>query len=672
MKRPEIDHKKMRFSFTYVAVALVLLLLVNGFLTATRPVTVPYSKFLQLLDQGQIDEVLIGANVIRFQVRDDAPLPEELERAIKQQQAPAARWTGATPERNFEATRLPGLDDNTLFEDLTKKGVTFAGRIENTFWRDLIVAWVIPIGILMLVWSFVARRMQGGIGSALTLGKNRARIYSEQAIPVRFDDVAGIEEATAELQEIVQFLKEPERYRRLGGQIPKGVLLVGPPGTGKTLLARAIAGEAAVPFFSISGSEFVEMFVGVGAARVRDLFEQAKTRAPCIIFIDELDAVGKSRSAAPPGFGRHDEQEQTLNQLLVEMDGFDPSKGVILLAATNRPEVLDQALLRAGRFDRRIVIELPDVRGRVKILHVHLKKIRMAPGLDVERIAARTPGFSGADLANLVNEAALLAARHHKQQVDPEEFEEAADRLTAGIERRSRVLSETERNIIAHHEAGHTIVAALAPHADPVHKVTIIPRTLGSLGFTMQLPLEDRVLQSKPELEDRLAVLLGGLAAEELIFGQITTGAHNDIERATQIARHMVYEFGMSERVGPLSFMGSEGGRYLRGAEGFLGGRGVPVSEATAELLDSEVAALVRTAHTRAGDLLRAHRAGLEQLAALLRSRETLDGDELKRALADATTSVPASKADLSTGAASVESGVGDPQDPSPPRSSPR
>jgi cell division protease FtsH len=636
MKRPEIDTKRMQFSFTYVAVALAVLLLLQSLFGTAPPATVPYSRFLQLLDQGQIEEALIGADRIRFRVRADAPLADDLHKTIERHQPFAARWAGAAPERHFEVTRLPGIDDNTLLEQLTQKGVVFAGRIENTFWRDLLLAWILPIGVLMLVWSFAARRLtQGGLGQALTLGKNRARIYSEQDIKVRFDDVAGIEEAKTELLEIVQFLKEPERYSRLGGQIPKGVLLVGPPGSGKTLLARAIAGEAAVPFFSISGSEFVEMFVGVGAARVRDLFEQAKTKAPCIIFIDELDAVGKSRAVGPAGFGRHDEQEQTLNQLLVEMDGFDPSKGVILLAATNRPEVLDSALLRAGRFDRRIVVELPDVRGRVKILAVHVRKIRVASGIDLESLAARTPGFSGADLANLVNEAALLAARHGKEQVEQAEFEEAADRLTAGIERRSRVLSDADKNVVAHHEAGHAIVAALLPHADPVHKVTIIPRTMGSLGFTMQLPLEDRVLTSKPELEDRLAVLLGGRAAEELVFGQVTTGAHNDIERAAQIARYMVWELGMSERIGPLSFVGPGGARYLAGPDGYAG-RSVPVSEATAELIDAEVAAFVKAAHARARDLIGTHRSGLERLAALLRQRETLEGDELKRALADA------------------------------------
>ena len=628
MARPK--KTQMQFSFTYIAAAMAVLFLLQGLLVRPRPVSQPYSRFHELLDHGDVAEALIGADRIQHQVKPETKLTEDEEKALERNQPLAARWAGTAPERVFEVTRIPGVDDKTLVDELLHKGVMFAGRIENTFWRDLLIGWIVPISILMLIWGFASRRLtQGGLGQALTLGKNRARIYSEQDIKVRFEDVAGIEEAKAELVEVVSFLKTPERYQRLGAQIPKGVLLVGPPGTGKTLLARAIAGEAGVPFFSISGSEFVEMFVGVGAARVRDLFEQAKTKAPCIIFIDELDAVGKSRSAGAAGFGRHDEQEQTLNQLLVEMDGFDASKGVVLLAATNRPEVLDAALLRAGRFDRRIMVELPDVRGRVKILEVHLKKIRHVAGLDVQRIAARTPGFSGADLANLVNEAALLAARHDRLQVEAADFEEAADRLTAGIERRSHVLSAREREIVAHHEGGHALVAALVAHADPVHKITIIPRSMGSLGFTMQLPLEDRSLQSKPELEDRLAVLLGGRAAEELIFGEITTGAHNDIERASQIARHMVYEFGMSERLGPLSFVAPTGSRYLPGADAF-GGRGIPVSEATAEILDAEVAALVGRAHERAAELLRTHRAGLERLAVRLRDRETLEGDELK------------------------------------------
>jgi cell division protease FtsH len=642
---PPLDRRTLRFSFTYVAIGLAILIMIQGLITAAPPVTVPYSRFLQMLEQGAIEEALIGADRIRFHVKDDVQLPADLEEALKRQQSLAAGWAGRPPDRNFEATRLPAIDDNALLETLTQKGVVFGGRIEHDVWRSFLIGWVLPIVVMMALWSFMARRMMGGgAGSPLMLGKNRARIYSEQDIQARFSDVAGIEEAKAELLEIVDFLRNPERYTRLGGQIPKGVLLVGPPGTGKTLLARAIAGEAGTPFFSISGSEFVEMFVGVGAARVRDLFEQAKTKAPCIIFIDELDAVGKARAVGMGGFGRHDEQEQTLNQLLVEMDGFDGSKGVVLLAATNRPEVLDPALLRAGRFDRRIIVDLPDLRGRMKILEVHMRKIKAAATVDVEKIAARTPGFSGADLANLVNEAALLAARRDKQQVDQNDFEEAADRLTAGIERRSHVLSDKEKNIVAHHESGHALVAALVPHADPVHKISIIPRTMGALGFTMQLPVEDRSLQSKPELEDRLAVLLGGRAAEELVFDQITTGAHNDIERATQIARHMVWEYGMSERLGPLSFVGPDGGRQLRTPDPFFG-RSAPVSEATAEILDAEVSALVRGAYTRARELLRTHRDGLERLAVKLRTRETLEGDELKTALADAVGPVAAEEA---------------------------
>jgi len=628
-----MDQQRSSLVLAYLAVFVLASVFVHALL-APRVDPTPYSRFHQLLDEGHVVDASIGASTIRFSVRPEALLTEDEQRASAARTTVLARSPDTRQDTTLETTRVPGLSDDALLGELVAKGVVVRGRIESTFWRDLLLTWLLPIGLLILFWGVLARRMGGGLGSALTLGKNRAHIYSEQDINVRFDDVAGIEEATAELQEVVQFLKDPERYRRLGGQIPKGVLLVGPPGTGKTLLARAIAGESGVPFFSISGSEFVEMFVGVGAARVRDLFEQAKTKAPCIIFVDELDAVGKTRSAAAHGLGRHDEQEQTLNQLLVEMDGFDPSKGVILLAATNRPEILDPALLRAGRFDRRIVVELPDVRGRVKILQVHLRKIRKGPDIEVEKLAARTPGFSGADLANLVNEGALLAARRGKEQVEQADFEEAADRLTTGIERRSRVLSDIERNIVAHHEAGHALVAALAPHSDPVHKVTIIPRAMGSLGFTMQLPLEDRVLQTKCELEDRLAVLLGGHAAEEIIFGASTTGVHNDLERASQIARHMVMECGMSERVGPLSFGATRSDTPLHGSDPL--GQHAPFSQATAELLDSEVASLVRRAQARALELLRTHRPGLERLARRLREHETLEGATLKAALADA------------------------------------
>jgi cell division protease FtsH len=472
----------------------------------------------------------------------------------------------------------------------------------------------------------------GGAAGALSLGRNKAKIYGENDIQARFTDVAGIDEAKAELEALVSFLRNPAKFQRLGGRIPKGVLVVGPPGTGKTLLARAIAGEAGVPFFSISGSEFIEMFVGLGAARVRDLFEQAKAKAPCIVFIDELDAVGKSRAGAGLQMGRHDEQEQTLNQLLVEMDGFDASKGVVLLAATNRPEVLDPALLRAGRFDRRIIVELPDRVGRVKILQVHLKNVKAAPDIDLDDLAARTPGLSGADLANLVNEAALLAAQKGANAVHNEHFLQAADRLMTGLERRSRVLRPEDRTLVAHHESGHALVASLLEHTDPVSKITIIPRSIGALGFTMQLPTEDRVLVRRSELMHRLAVTLGGRAAEELIFGDVTTGAQDDLERASQLARQMVCLFGMSEKLGPLS--------YGRREAMFLGdglfGRPQVASEATAEAIDAEVSALVREAHATAHRLLSERKQGLIGLAKTLESEETLEGEKLRAALEEA------------------------------------
>jgi cell division protease FtsH len=634
--KPDDRQRQIRFSFTYVLVALGIVMLLQGVLVGQPALSVPYNRFLELLAGGEIEEALIGSNQIRFKLRENAKLTPDEQKRLDEQQPLLARWTGKKPDPLLQVTRPPNVND-PLLSQLEKNNVIFAGRIENTFWRDLLVGWLLPIGVLMLIWGFAARRMGqgGGLGQALTIGKNRARIYSEQDIEVRFDDVAGIDEAKAELSEVVEFLKEPERFQRLGGQIPKGVLLVGPPGTGKTLLARAIAGEAGVPFFSISGSEFVEMFVGVGAARVRDLFEQAKTKAPCIIFIDELDAVGKSRTVGPAGFGRHDEQEQTLNQLLVEMDGFDSSKGVILLAASNRPEVLDPALLRAGRFDRRITIDMPDLRGRAKILQVHLRKVKASPALDVDRIAARTPGFSGADLATLVNEAALLAARARANAVEQRHFEQAADRLMTGIERRSRVLSDHDRLVVAHHESGHALVAALVPNADPVTKITIIPRTSGALGFTMQLPTRDKVLQTKAELEDRMAILLGGRAAEEICFGEITTGAHDDIERASQIARHMVYQFGMSD-LGPQAFVTPGGNSYLAQIDP-LAGRSLPVSEETARALDAEVSGFVRRAHDRASKLLTSHRDGLTSLAKRVQEKETLEGPELEQALAEAT-----------------------------------
>lgn len=624
--------KNWRFSIWYLPAGLLVLLLVQSLFVAPRPVSVSYSELQTLTDENAIDRALITSEEIRFQLRPEfevtGALKEKVEKAMG-----LVGSLGSESSVTFVATRPPGLDLTPLVADLSKHQVEFSGEIADDFWRTLLLGWLLPFGLILLMWNFIARRMGGGGGAAgaLSFGRNKAKIYGEDDVEARFADVAGIDEAKAELEAVVSFLRDPAHFQRLGGRIPKGVLLVGPPGTGKTLLARAIAGEARVPFFSISGSEFIEMFVGLGAARVRDLFEQAKGKAPCIVFIDELDAVGKSRAGAGLQMGRHDEQEQTLNQLLVEMDGFDASKGVVLLAATNRPEVLDPALLRAGRFDRRIVVELPDRVGREKILRVHLKGVKAAADVDVEGIAARTPGFSGADLANLVNEGALLAAQKGATAVETAHFLEAADRLMTGLERRSRVLRPEDKTLVAHHESGHALVASLLANSDPVTKITIIPRSIGSLGFTMQLPTEDRVLMRRAELLDQIAILLGGRVAEELVFGDVSTGAQDDLERASQLARQMVCLYGMSEKLGPLS--------YGRRESGFLGemfGRPQSASEATAEAIDEEVASLVRQSHARARQLLSERRRGLDGLASTLETAETLEGEDLVRALEDA------------------------------------
>jgi cell division protease FtsH len=621
--------KRFKFSLWYLPAALLLILLAQAIFVAPRPVRVSYSTMLQVAEENKIERALITSDEIRFQLRPGTPVDGDL---AKQVQKSRGVMSSLSPEQNltFVATRPPGLELSSLVKILADHGVNFSGEIAENSWRNLLLGWLLPFGLIMIFWTLLARRMgPGGAAGALSLGRNKAKIYGENDIKVRFSEVAGIDEAKAELEALVSFLKNPAYFQRLGGRIPKGVLLVGPPGTGKTLLARAIAGEAGVPFFSISGSEFIEMFVGLGAARVRDLFEQAKAKAPCIVFIDELDAVGKSRAGAGLQLGRHDEQEQTLNQLLVEMDGFDTSKGVVLIAATNRPEVLDPALLRAGRFDRRIIVELPDRAGRAKILQVHMSNVKAGASVDVDDIAARTPGFSGADLANLVNEAALLAAQQSADSVETRHFLQAADRIVTGLERRSRVLRPQDRTLVAHHEAGHALVAALLPNADTVTKITIIPRSIGALGFTMQLPAEDRVLARRAELMDRLAVMLGGRVAEEIVFGDVSTGAQDDLERASQLARQMVCLFGMSDRLGPLSY-GRRESLFL--GDGILG-RPQVASEATAEAIDAEVGAIVRSAHAAARQLLGDRRKGLAGLAAALERHETLEGETLDREL---------------------------------------
>src|SRR5690242_19120970 len=624
--RPRLN-QRIQFSLAYVLVAAMVLLLLQSWLQAPRTVEIPMSKFLELVRADKIEKVALTEKEIRGIAKPDAlPMPPA---------GPGDRlrqWLGSDGEvKVFTVTRIPGVEEAPLIAELEKHKVEFTGRIESTFVRDLFFGWIIPLGVMVGIWMFLMRRVGGGPTQALSFGRSKHKIFDRKELKTTFTDVAGVDEAKAELVEVVDFLKNPKKYQRLGGRIPKGVLLVGPPGTGKTLLARAVAGEADVPFFFLSGSEFVEMFVGVGASRVRDLFEQAKEKAPCIVFIDELDAIGKTRAGNTGFLSGHDEREQTLNQLLAEMDGFDSSKGVIIMAATNRPEVLDAALLRAGRFDRQVVVDKPDVKGREAILIVHARNVKLAPSVDLKVLAARTPGMAGADLANIINEAALLAARKGKDAVDMADLEEAVDRVVGGLERKSRVLSEKERDIVAHHEIGHALVASSLPNADPVHKVTIIPRGVAALGATYQLPLEDRYLLTRSELEDRIAVLLGGRVAEEIIYGEVSTGAHNDLERATEMARLMVMQYGMSEQLGPMTFGGGQQAMFLRGS-------GLPqereYSEESARRIDGETRSIIDRIYDRARDLLTTRKRVLVEAAAELKQKETLEGDRLRQLLA--------------------------------------
>jgi cell division protease FtsH len=579
----------------WLVISLVMIMLFNMMTQPGREMKpVPYSTFLASVEQGEVTEVVIkGADI-----------------------------QGTYSDGSSFKTYAP--DDPDLISGLRDKGVSIKAEPDenNSFWMSLLVSWG-PILLLIAVWIFFMRQMQSGGGKAMSFGKSRAKLLNESSTKITFNDVAGIDEAKDELEEIVSFLKDPKKFSRLGGRIPKGVLLVGSPGTGKTLLARAIAGEAGVPFFSISGSDFVEMFVGVGASRVRDLFVQGKKNAPCIIFIDEIDAVGRHRGAGMGG--GHDEREQTLNQLLVEMDGFESNEGVILIAATNRPDVLDPALLRPGRFDRQVVVPRPDVRGRLKILQVHARKVPLGKDVELEVVAKGTPGFSGADLENLVNEAALLAARANKSQVDSIDLDMAKDKVMMGAERRSMVITEEEKKVTAYHEAGHALVAMYIPEADPVHKVSIIPRGR-AMGVTMYLPTEEKYNETKSGLNVRICTLLGGRIAEELVFDSITSGASNDLERATMIARKMVCEWGMSERLGPLAFGEKEG-------EVFLGrdfGHVKNYSESTAEAIDEEIRRIVEENYTRTRELLSKHRDALVKVSEALLERENIDGKEIR------------------------------------------
>ncbi|MDH5640196.1 MAG: ATP-dependent zinc metalloprotease FtsH [Nitrospira sp.] len=592
--------KKVSFSFWYVLLAVMAIILVHDFIVALNNVEeVPYSQFKSWVADGKVAEVSVSSQKLTGKLK---------------------------PEGESKAGQLFAtirVEDQDLVRELNQQGIVFAGVIETTFWRDLL-SWVLPVALFAGVWIFILRRMGQAQGGFMQVGQSKAKIYVEKDIKVTFADVAGVDEAKEELREVIEFLKTPEKFTKLGGKIPKGILLVGPPGTGKTLLARAVAGEAGVTFFSISGSEFVEMFVGVGAARVRDLFDQAKLKAPCIIFIDELDALGKARGMGPMA---HEEREQTLNQLLVEMDGFDPRVGVILMAATNRPEILDPALLRAGRFDRHVSVDRPDKIGRLAILRVHAKQVALGPDADLENIAAMTPGFSGADLANIINEAALLAVRRGKDQIGVAELQEAVERVIGGLEKKNRVLNKMEKERVAYHETGHAIVAMSLPGADQVQKISIIPRGVAALGYTLQLPTEDRFLMTKSELENKVAVLLGGRIAEELTFGEASTGAQNDLVKATDIAKSMVKAYGMSDKLGTITLERERQPQFLQLP---IGSEKGDYSEETAREIDCEVRRIVDEQYERVKRLLGERTVALQQGAKLLLEQEVISGAELK------------------------------------------
>jgi cell division protease FtsH len=612
-----MDKKFQQMSTWYLlAMVTLFVLLMQNFLGPGGVETISYSQFKSALKKGQIADVVIGESTIRGTLK-----PEALSEIYPQEKIKALGEMAKTTHP-FIVVRVV---DSALTAELEEAGIPFKGEVSSN-WLTTLLSWVVPVLIFFVVWGYLLSRMGAG-GGMMQIGKSKAKVYIEKQTGVTFADVEGIDEAKEELMEVVEFLKHPEKYQRLGGHIPKGVLIVGPPGTGKTLLARAVAGEAGVPFFSITGSDFVEMFVGVGAARVRDLFSQAAEHAPSIIFIDELDALGKARGVNI--LASHDEREQTLNQLLAEMDGFDPNKGVIMMAATNRPEILDPALLRPGRFDRQVLVDRPDVRGREKILLLHAKKIKLSPAVDLGVVAAKTPGFVGADLANIVNEAALLAARQGKDAVEMADFDEAIERVVAGLQKKSRVMNPQEKKTVAYHESGHALVAELVPGADPVAKISIIPRGIAALGYTQQLPTEDRYLMTRSELLGRIYVLLGGRVAEEMVFGDISTGAQNDLQRATEIARTMVTQFGMSEKLGLVALEGPRTPLFLpipmQSAKEY--------SDETARVIDAEVKQILERAHDKVREILASHRPALEELASLLLKKEVVERPELQAIL---------------------------------------
>jgi cell division protease FtsH len=610
--------RNWKFAFGYLIWLLLAIWLLRSSSSSAQPKDVSYSDFMAQVAAGRLQEVRITDRQLIGTLKKDQLNEQDKNRPGADQIA---------------TTRIPGLDAGPLVQQLDAQHVKYSGYMPaQSWWTGLLVAWG-PLLLLFVIYGIAMWRMQQKGGGPLSFGRNRAKIHDESSrYDAHFDDVAGVEEAKAELQEIIDFLKNPQKYQKLGGRIPKGVLVVGSPGTGKTLLARAVAGEAGVPFFSISGSEFVEMFVGVGASRVRDLFEQAKQRAPCIVFIDELDAIGKSRSAGHALIS-NDERDQTLNQLLVEMDGFDSSKAVIIMAATNTPEVLDPALLRPGRFDRQVVLDRPDMKEREAILRVHARKLAVGPDVDLERVAAETPGMVGADLANIVNEAALNAARRGANQIEMRDFDQAVDRVTLGFEKKGRLIGRDEKERVAYHEVGHTLLALSVPNADPVRRVSIIPRSIGALGHTLQLPGKDRYLQTEPELEDRIAVLLGGRGAEDVVFGGVvSTGASDDLLRASEIARQMVTRFGMSGRLGNMTYGVPQEARYLKLP---FAPEEKNYSERTAEQIDGEVRQIIDRQYERVKSILTSRRADLDLIATTLLKKETLEREELEQLIAE-------------------------------------
>ena len=611
--------KKTKFTLIYFLIAFISILLLENYFFSREITTISYSEFKILLDERLINDFVITQTAIEGRFVKGAQERLIAIRGMKDKDAEEQL------KSTYEFT-VVRMDDPDLVKEFSRIGVSYTVKQDVT-WVKTLLSWIVPLLIFIAIWGYLLKKMgaaAGGGGGFMAVGKSKAKIYVEGETKVTFEDVAGVEEAEDEMKEIIEFLKSPQKFQSLGGKIPKGILLVGPPGTGKTLLARAVAGEAKVAFLSISGSDFVEMFVGVGAARVRDLFSQAEKLAPCIIFIDEIDALGKARGISP--VGGMDEKEQTLTQLLSEMDGFDTKKGVIIMAATNRPEILDQALLRPGRFDRHVLVDRPDIKGREAIFAVHTKKVKLDDKVDLRVLASMTPGMVGADIANIVNEAALLAVRKDKDVIAMKDFEEAIERVIAGLEKKSRVMNKQERERVAYHESGHAIVASILPNADPVRRVSIIPRGIAALGYTIQLPTEDRYLLTKSELLDRMAVMLGGKAAEEIIFGEASTGAKNDLEKAMEMAKSMVRSYGMSDKLGPVSF---DKGRSLYLDSPYAQPK--EYSESTAREIDEEVKEILTESFSKARAILSERVEKLKQIAAVLLEKEVLEGDELKR-----------------------------------------